>query len=183
MPGFRQGPGQRPAWMHPQDLVALLTELKDAFPIPAYGEEGYGFFGGENFDDMVDVAWTHDLYEDGKKEDGSPVTWMDLSVALGALVADGVRDLSHKPDEEKIQYLTRLLEILGPTLAIIKCVDRICNLREGVSSFKDARWARYVAETNDYIIPLLDRIPAPYQGWLRTRLVAARDARPVVEAP
>lgn len=182
MPGFRQGPGNRPAWAHPQDLVNLLLELKSAFP--QVNEEPFRIFGvfdEENFEDIIDLAWTHDLIEDGKKEDGSLVAWGDLvDAGIKLWVADSVSSLSHRQDESKEEYLAGLAKVLGPRSAIVKLVDRICNLREGSTTFKDKRWARYVDETEKYIVPLLNLIPNPSRDWLKAKLLEAMALRPAV---
>lgn len=179
MPGFRDGPENRPAWMHPQDLVQLLGKMKSAFPAPLMGDSGFGFFGPGNYEHLVDLCWGHDLIEDGKKEDGSPVTWEDLESSLGHLVADGIERLSHKPNEEKQVYLARLGTTLWAGEKIVKCIDRICNLVEGAKSFKPKRWARYIAETHDYIVPLAAETKSPYGEWLEDRLSKAMALRPV----
>lgn len=175
MPGFRQGPGHRPAWMHPQDLVNLLLEMKAAIPftLGAYDEVIY--------DHLVDVAWAHDLLEDGRKSDGSRVTKADLlTEGLSADVVADVVALSQQDGEEKPAYLARLRGASAFAM-IVKCVDRICNLREGKDTFKSKRWARYVQETTDYILPLVQNISKFEAEWLEPRLLQARDTRSAEE--
>lgn len=160
MPGTRQGPEKRKAWEHPQDLVRLIEAEM------AYSTE------------TLAVAWLHDILEDGRKEDGSPVTTDDL---LGAgfpkAVVEDIKALSHREGEPKATYLERLKEA-SPRARIVKCVDRICNLREGKTAFKDRRWARYVGETFYFIFPLAEGLR---EGkWLQAELAKAAQARPVV---
>lgn len=181
MPGLRQG-SSRPAWEHPQDLVRLLGELRIAF---ATHEEDILFsqLEVEGFERMEDIAWAHDLLEDGRKEDGTRVVAEDLfREGLPAEVIKTVGFLTHNEGaEEKVTYLARLKTVLDAKGSIVKLVDRICNLREGRAVFKDRRWARYVRETKDFIIPLLDQVSQPEKGWLEDRLLEALAARPVVE--
>lgn len=169
MLGTRQGPVPRPAWAHPQDLVELFKELP--------GDRS--FFMTER---IIDTCWLHDIIEDGKKEDGSPVTQQDLileNVAFHTIT--DVVVLSQKPGEDKSAYLARLHDVTPNYVPfVVKSLDRICNLREGKSCFKDKRWARYVGETKDYIIPLTDRLKNPERDWLLSRLEAALTARPVI---
>jgi (p)ppGpp synthase/HD superfamily hydrolase len=180
MPGTRQGPGNRAAWEHPQDLVNLLLEMRGSFTVSL--SNGLNeVLSDEPFDRMRDIAWMHDLYEDGKKEDGSKVTAEDLRVeGFGVRVTNGVSMLSQSENEEKVQYLAGLTSKLDEETAIVKCVDRICNLREGKASFKDKRWARYINETQAYILPLLNLIRQPFKDWLKQHLLSAMAARPVV---
>ena len=181
MPGTRQGPGNRAAWEHPQDLVNLLLEMRGSFTV-SLSNGLHEVLSDEPFNRIVDIAWMHDLYEDGKKEDGSKVTTDDLGVeGFGLRVRNGVGALSQRVDEEKVQYLARLSVTLDEETAITKCIDRICNLREGKDSFKDKRWARYINETQAYIMPVLTKIRSPFKEWLKDQLLKAMMARPVRE--
>jgi len=181
MPGTRQGPGNRAAWEHPQDLVNLLLEMRGSFTVSL--SNGLNeVLSDEPFSRILDIAWAHDLYEDGKKEDGSRVTAEDLRVeGFGLRVTNGVSMLSQSENEEKVQYLAGLTSKLDEETAIVKCIDRICNLHEGKDSFKDKRWARYINETQAYILPLLNLIRQPFKDWLKQHLLSAMIARPVVE--
>lgn len=180
MPGQRQG-SSRFAWEHPQDLVRLLGELRVAF---ATHEEDHQFseLEVEGFERLEDIAWAHDLLEDGRKEDGSRVVSDDLlREGISEEVVKIVGFLSQNEGEEKVVYLARLKTVLDAKASIVKLVDRICNLREGRAVFKDRRWARYARETKDFILPLLDQVVQPERGWLEDRLLEALAARPVVE--
>lgn len=181
MPGTRQGPGNRPAWEHPRDLVKLLEELRGAFPGPTEASEQA--LEREGFERLVDIAWMHDLIEDGMRRDGVRVTAEDLRrEGFDEIVVAGVILLTHREGvESKIAYLERLATTLGEGTAVVKLADRICNLREGKICFKDKRWARVVRETDQYIVPLLNKVQEPERGWLKEKLSEARDARPVVE--
>lgn len=163
MPGIRHGAKPRAAWEHPQDLVRLIDEMPGDF----------------NREALQKIAWLHDLLEDGIKEDGTAVTTQDLQQEGIDLDTIGdVEALSQPPDEEKTAYLFR---VRGASLRarIVKCVDRICNLREGKTSFKDGRWARYVKQTYEYIFPLVHELPDPLKDWVTKELQAAIAARPV----
>ncbi len=182
MPGMRQGPEPRPAWMHPQDLVNLLESLlPDVGSAPAYGQAYDKFLADIRARQaVIDIAWMHDLIEDGIKESNARVTKLDLSEQGFSIdVVDDIVSLSHKPGEEKVVYLATLVDV-SPRAKLVKLVDRICNLREGKDSFKDKRWARYVSETNRYVLPLLESVAVPLQATLEAMLNEAIEARPVV---
>lgn len=169
MPGTRHGENPRLAWEHPQDLVELLPQL------PLYRDM--------NRDHLEQVAWMHDLLEDGKKGDGSRVTALDLlKEGFTRNVVEDVVTLSKDDTEEKAAYLERLY--LGTTNALlVKCVDRICNLREGAVSFKLPRWTRYVAESEKYILPLTKQVHPAQGEWLEAELLAAISLRPERSTP
>jgi len=179
MSGTRQGPGNRLAWEHPQDLVNLLVELCDlTHPSPLSEREK------ATYEHCIDVAWMHDLIEDGRKEDGSRVTEADLMAeGVHYNIVFGVVSLTHdEAADSKIAYLARLRQTLRFAEAKVKLADRICNLREGRTVFKDKRWARVIDETHRYIVPLLELVEnQDEREQLRKWLNEAIAARPVVK--
>lgn len=169
MRGMRQGrPGdpKRPAHKHPEDLVKLL---KDEYP-------------GKVSDGILQVAWLHDILEDGVKDDGTRVFSEDLDdLGFKRSVICDIDSLTKRQNESKVTYLTRLKTVThnSPRVPIVKCVDRICNLREGLVLFDDDRWARYVGETFYFILPLTRTLEGYEQAWLRQELIDSATARPV----
>jgi len=167
MPGTRQskkGKPTREAWRHPEDLVKLIDE----WPFPKSWNPNLRVY-------LKCVSWLHDIIEDGKKEDGSPVTQEDLIQAgVSWDIVQDVVSLTCLPTEDKPVYLARL-GAASVAAKMAKCIDRICNLREGSEVFKDARWARYVDETKSYILPL----SLGLHDWLTDQLEAAVGLRPV----
>lgn len=170
MPGFRNGDAQRPSWMHPQDLVHLLRECATVSYIAI------------NLTHLCIVAWMHDLLEDGVKEDGSPVTVEDLEAAgFDPVVIEDVVSLTKDKDNEGA-YITQM-ENASWEAQIVKCIDRVCNLREGASVFRKNRWARYHQETLIWILPMAQDIPGDAGELLTSLLTSALDLRPVVKKP
>lgn len=162
MRGTREGNG-RPSWEHPADVVRLIGTAPADYFVPG----------------ATDVAWLHDIIEDGVREDGSPVTGNDLRAAGASveLVRD-VLDLTRQGFETKVQYLERL-PLASRRARFVKCCDRICNLREGRGVFSPARWERYVVETGAYIVPLAHTLDAEAgTHWLTERIEAAMLGRP-----
>lgn len=161
MPGRRQGSGNRYAWEHPQDVANLVRELRP----------------GD--DDSVIVAWLHDLLEDGRKKDHGLVRPSDLIEAgFSQEIVSDVQDLTHNPPESKRTYLARL-DRASQRAQFVKCVDRICNLREGAAVFKPRRWVRYVGETFYFIFPLTENVYQDTRERLQIELAKAAQARPV----
>ena len=181
MTGYRHGrPGTAPrrAWEHPADLVALLAERPGEF-----SEAGQV--------KAMAMAWLHDVIEDGRKEDGRRFTANDLrSLVVGHdvpgrepyldnSVVDGVVQLTHAEGTSKVSYYETLKDI-DYIPKLVKCVDRICNLREGVNVFSPLRWDRYVLETRKYVLPLTNDLREETAGWLSDGLLAAMELRPAV---
>ncbi len=161
----------RPAWAHPEDVVALVEELPGLTLATRL--------------QAVRVAWLHDIIEDGKKEDGSPVTADDLRrETADDGVLEAVIELSHHRRETREDYLARVTyNCDDPDILLVKVCDRVCNMREAALSFKDERWARYVDECSTYFLPslrLLRRSLPLTHDFLRTELCRAIGVRPVV---
>lgn len=161
MLGTRDG-SDRPSWKHPEDLVALLRQmpgiratLTTQFTLEA-------------------VAWGHDLLEDGVTEDGSKVTEETLSKAgVPDEVIVCIRLLSKEPWMEPWMikpWYARQVMGAPDVVRIVKCVDRIANLTEARGTFKPQRWARYVAETNEWILPMAKELEGPHGAWLVSQL-------------
>jgi (p)ppGpp synthase/HD superfamily hydrolase len=163
MHGKRHGSG-RYAWEHPGDVVKYLQRL------------------GVGDAQILATAWLHDVLEDGTLE-GYPV---DYSSILDELIRDyGEEDLptrvmndvmclSHQTNEPKSAYLSNLATV-SEDARLVKCADRICNLREGVDTFKRDRWIRYIGETYYFIYPLTKGLE--HQEVLQKDLLAAAGAR------
>lgn len=172
MPGLRQGPAKRKAWEHPQDLVHLLTREMNFIEVPA-----------EEQAKRVAIAWLHDILEDGKKEDGSGVVVADLDAeGIPTEVIDDVLSLTAMGDEPKSEYLASLKHA-STRAKLVKCIDRVCNLREGKEAFKVRRWIRYVGETYYFIFPLAEDLPSLERNFLRIELIKAVEARVLGGAP
>lgn len=176
MKGRREGSSGRRAWEHPADLVRVLTE---EMPIIVGN--------GEELEKMVALAWLHDILEDGRKEDGTSVSMYNLQdEGVEEDIINDILALTQKTlrtregqfvPEEKSLYLARL-KGKSPRARLVKCVDRICNLREGKDCFKTKRWIRYVGETYYFIYPLAEDLPiVAERNWLQLKLVEAVQAR------
>jgi (p)ppGpp synthase/HD superfamily hydrolase len=164
MRGHREGPGNRHAWEHPQDVVALLQEMP-------------GYFDIRNH--LAQVAWLHDVIEDGRKSLGDRVVIKDLfDAGVSIMVANDVLTLSHAPTVPRNEYLAGLSGA-NDVVKIIKCLDRVCNLREGAPTFKNKRWIRYVGETCLFIHPLTEKLEPETREWLSAQLLQATQLRPL----
>ena len=163
MPKPREGSAKRPGWEHPQDIVTVLASIPRDWS-PATHQL------------MEQIAWLHDILEDGRKHDSTPVTANDLkATGLTPAVISGVDLLTRHPPDDFDTYIQRLTAANRPELLVIKCCDRLANLREAKGVFSAPRMQGYIAETHEQILPLLDRLPHTWQSatWLRHALEAA----------
>jgi (p)ppGpp synthase/HD superfamily hydrolase len=163
MPGTRHG-SDRPSWMHPQDVVEVVRQvpgIRDTLSTQPTLEA---------------VAWGHDLLEDGVTESGAKVT-------EDVLRAEGVPDevvvciklLSKEPWMTTPWYARQVMGA-PDVVRIVKCADRIANLTEARGTFDDHRWAKYVAETREWILPMAHELGGLHGRWLATRLTELVDA-------
>lgn len=163
MPGLRHAfPGRprRPAWAHPADLVRFIDEeLPDCH--------------GVDKGTLKIIAWMHDLIEDGRTEFGERVDAVDLRrEGFSESVVRDVIALTHVEGTDKALYFAAL-QSASLDARIVKVIDRICNLREGKSTFKPTRWERYVKETRALVIPIALTIPEPVKSTLLAAIEAA----------
>lgn len=106
-------------------------------------------------DDVLAVALLHDIVED---TDTAPE---DLPV--GDRVREAVRLVSHntyggEEDKEKNKPLYFENIAKNPLAALIKCMDRCNNISTMADGFKKPKMVKYVNETEQYVLPLLDVI-------------------------
>lgn len=166
MLGTRNGNG-RSAWEHPADVAKLTGEVPGV-----RGDEGSGPY-------MEALAWGHDLLEDGVKENGAAVTAEDLRAAgVPEHVVFGLTLLTKEKFETTHGYY-RKLDGAPDLVRIVKCCDRIANLREAAPVFTESRWKKYVEETKGFTMALTLDMPAPYGKWLAEKMEAAMAVRPV----
>lgn len=171
MPGYRDGPDKRPAWKHPEDVVKVLTEElpEDIDYVPT--------------DMIVDLAWLHDILEDGRiPTTGTRVTCELMENAgISELVQLGVNILTRKDWISIEEYYDRLYRLGDENVLLVKLADRLCNLREGKNVYSDERWKRYVEETHKMVLPLCSRVLTRDSSlllavkWLESEIHAAMD--------
>jgi hypothetical protein len=177
MTGFRKSipPGGYPrsAWAHPQDVVkVILGELSRV----TQDSHILGY--------LIRVGWLHDILEDGYHADGSRVVEDDLwANGVDAHIIKDVVYITRGPEETKEEYLSRL--IYTPVqIKLLKCIDRVCNLRE--SPKKDAAWwDQYCVSTRKYILPLASSLPTTdgWNTWAMSILEHALTLRPSQRLP
>jgi len=160
MPGTRLK-SSRPAWAHPEDVVKLVRECP--------------FLTGDDEEHALQVAWLHDVLEDGKQEDGSPVIYTDLTKAgVNGSVASDVDYLSKVDAQPRWHYYTRLVHGATSIGIAVKVMDRVVNLKEGSETLGRRWFFNYRRDARLDIKPLLIYIGEPLlRKWLEEKLEEA----------
>lgn len=118
---------------------------------------------GISDDDVLAALLLHDVVEDAEP------TVMPEDLPANKRVQEAVRLVSHNTypyDEKKPGDLERIWpEYYGnisknPLAALVKCMDRCNNLSCMADGFKRTKMKKYIQETEEYIVPLLDVIKA-----------------------
>jgi len=104
-------------------------------------------------DDVLATALLHDLVED------TDTRAEDLLVS--ERVREAVRLLSHntyggEEDKENNKPLYYGNIARNPLAALVKCMDRCNNLSTMATGFSDRKMVKYVKQTEEYVLPLLD---------------------------
>ena len=104
-------------------------------------------------DDVLTTALLHDVIED------TDTTLEELPVSDRVRVA--ICLLSHntyggEEDKEKNKPLYYENIAKNPLAALVKCMDRCNNLSTMADGFKKPKMVKYVKQTEQYVLPLLD---------------------------
>ena len=72
-----------------------------------------------------------------------------------------------KPDDHKDEDNTEYYRAIGedPVAAIVKVLDRCNNVSSMMLSFETPRVAEYIAETEQYTLPLMEKIKKDYPQY------------------
>ena len=104
-------------------------------------------------DDVLAAALLHDVVED---TDTAPE-----ELPAGERVREAVRLVSHNTyggEEDKEQnkplYYGNIAK--NPLAALVKCMDRCNNLSTMAEGFRKPKMVKYVKQTEEYVLPLLD---------------------------
>lgn len=101
---------------------------------------------------ILKASVIHDLLEDLPKTDSDIILNADFE---GNEVLSIVRELTRRPDETKIEYLTRVREHGSDKAKIVKLADRISNLTDINTDIFDYDFiSRYIDETEKYVLPI-----------------------------
>jgi len=163
MPGTRIK-SDRPAWAHPEDVVRLIEKS----PLTGHPREL-----------AIQIAWLHDIIEDGKTEDGKPVTRCVLREAgVDRLIVEDVGWLSKRDGQPRWEYYYGIAERATGLGVVVKVLDRAVNLKEGAETFGRGWWHRYRRDARLDVLPLVKYVGDPLlRKWLREELEKAMAKR------
>lgn len=162
MPGYRND-GVTPNWKHPVDVANIFEEM--------INQVGFEISPPYNYEDFILTALLHDIYEDGVDENNQRITNYTLSnLGINKYVINSVyyltkADSTHFGNFGLIDYFFDLGENGTLAATVIKCCDRIANLRDAVHTFKPHRLARYKWETKIMVIPLAKLVGEANKAW------------------
>lgn len=147
---YRAGSGRIPYIYHPLMMACHALAL------------------GFNEDEIIAAALLHDVLEDCRKPDGSPVTAADLPDAVRDNVRAAVQLVTKPdtpqrkadPDWEKKYYEAISRNRLA---VIVKVLDRCNNISTMTTGFSREKMIRYIAETEEYVLPLIDILKTTYR--------------------
>jgi (p)ppGpp synthase/HD superfamily hydrolase len=141
MPRPSENDRYRRAWEHPRDVAELVTLIPS----------------GLIDDEFLQVAWLHDFVEDAfKPQSLCRYTAQDLlNFGFAMSVVEDVIALSKPAKASKSEYLTDLRKA-SVRARMVKVCDRICNLRDGVTSGFTTQWRlNYCEETRRHVMGLV----------------------------
>lgn len=139
----RKGPDKRPYITHPAAVVAMLESWGVTDPC------------------VLAAAWGHDLLED------TAVSESEIVAASSNDVLDCIRELTHRADVSKREYLHRLAVNGSERARIVKCADRLCNTLD-FRSIGEGEYAVEYLSSADELFSALDRVPEPLRSSIRS---------------
>ena len=153
MTGVRKG-NPRPAWAHPEDVVALVKMVPGIRP-----DTGTQCF-------LEAVAWLHDVLED------TTLTEESLHEAgIPDHVIMGVKMLT-KASWMTPHFYFRGVDGAPELVKIVKLCDRLANLTEGKGVLPETWWRQYTYETKHFVVPMAEDMGEPWKTWLVSKLEA-----------
>ena len=116
-------------------------------------------------DDVLATALLHDVVEDtGTKPEGLPAEISEkvrtavCLVSYNTYLTEGEDKDPDRKDEIKPVYYGEIKE--NPLAALVKCLDRCNNLSSMAAGFTKEKMIKYVKQTEEYVLPLLDVVKA-----------------------
>ncbi len=105
---------------------------------------------------LLKASLIHDLLEDVPDTIIDEIRQTDDE---GHRVVDLVLEVTKREDEEKTEYLQRVLETGSTNALILKCADRISNLTDlHRDTDSDIKIARYLDQSEKYILPMARKV-------------------------
>ena len=101
---------------------------------------------------LLKAAMLHDLLEDLPATKVEEIRGIDPD---GHKVVDLVLEVTKRPDEDKLQYMERVLNTGSRNAKILKCADRISNLTDlHLDTHTNKKISDYLDQTEKYVLPM-----------------------------
>lgn len=114
-------------------------------------------------DTVLAAALLHDVCEDcGVRPEELPFS-DSIKTAVSLLTKDPERFLEVGRAAALAEYYSGIQG--NQTAMLVKALDRCNNLSTMASSFSGEKMARYITETEEYILPLIEEIKRRYPDW------------------
>lgn len=138
---YRKGKGNIPYIIHPLNMACHALAL------------------GLNEDDLIATILLHDVCEDCKDEEGNPVNPEDLPV--NEKIQEAVSLLTKVKGYNEKEYYKAISQ--NRLAVIVKILDRCNNISMMAAGLSKEKMAKYITETEKYIMPLLDIMKKDYE--------------------
>lgn len=114
-------------------------------------------------DAVLAAALLHDVCEDCD----TPPEQLPCSAPVQHIVALLTKDPKRFQEASQARALAEYYRGIegNPAAMLVKCLDRCNNLSTMASSFSAEKMEQYIAETERYILPLLDRLNSCRPAW------------------
>jgi (p)ppGpp synthase/HD superfamily hydrolase len=152
--------GKTPSWQHPYDVEEVVLQMIKDCP------EGATHLLDSEIIHMQIVALLHDLLED--------TAWKASAIKrmFNEDVMKDVQSLTKEYDcrfgtPQLVEYFNHLVTEASHFARIVKCCDRIANLKEARGVFTPYRLERYIFETKMLVIPIAMTVGiSDFSDWL-----------------
>ncbi|MCX6303919.1 MAG: hypothetical protein NT040_03035 [Bacteroidetes bacterium] len=105
---------------------------------------------------LLKASLLHDLLEDLPATEVDDIRKIDFD---GSKVVDLVLEVTKRTDEDKPQYLKRVLETGSRNAKILKCADRISNLTDlHLDTHVNTKISLYLDQTEEFVLPMAKEV-------------------------
>jgi GTP pyrophosphokinase len=105
---------------------------------------------------LLKASLLHDFLEELPETKIDEIRWIDND---GPGVVDLVLEVTKRKEENKIQFLERLLGTGSKNALLLKCADRISNLTDLHRDIRsEQKISEYLDQTEKYVIPMAQKV-------------------------
>ncbi|MCR5837890.1 MAG: hypothetical protein K6G88_15435 [Lachnospiraceae bacterium] len=131
-------------------------------------------------DVVIATSLCHDICEDCKDENGNRISANDLPIGDEAKAAVALLTKKKRKDFVKKEYYDNIQN--NQVAMIVKVLDRCHNISKMATGFSKERINGYIAETEQYVFPLIDIIEKNYPEYKEKMFVIRYHMLAVMES-